>query len=136
MAKRKREEAHDTFSEQRKCVWCLILCASISVSSQVPTSHMDQQNECSLCMGKYEDDLIDGELQNEWICCTACSRRMHIDCLVSFIRVFDAIILVIIPAKPSSQYLLNLSGETHSVVKLFTAVSSSRLTSIKSRVAI
>ena len=34
----------------------------VSVSSEVTTSHVDQQNECSVCMGKYEDDLIDGEL--------------------------------------------------------------------------
>ena len=54
-----------------------------TTSNPVPTTSNLDQNECSVCMGKYEDDFIDGELQNEWICCTGCGCWMHIDCLVS-----------------------------------------------------
>ena len=52
-------------------------------SSQVNNSDWDQQNECSVCLGKYEDDIIDDELQNEWICCSGCGNWVHADCLVA-----------------------------------------------------
>ena len=53
-------------------------------TSSAPSTSCDmtrEQNECSVCMGNYEDDFMDGELQNEWICCTNCSRWMHLDCI-------------------------------------------------------
>jgi len=68
-AKARREEARlkrTTRSQQNK--ENLSETVPASASSEVITSHEDQQNECAVCMGKYEDDLIDGELQNEWIC--------------------------------------------------------------------
>lgn len=40
-----------------------------------------EQNICSVCLGVYEDDLVEGELQNEWICCTNCDQWMHLDCV-------------------------------------------------------
>ncbi len=68
-----------------------------TTSNPVPTTSNPDQNECSVCMGKYEDDLIDGELQNEWICCTGCGHWMHIDCFVSenstFVCVFCNIVM-------------------------------------------
>ena len=38
---------------------------------------------CSICFGAYEDDLIDGELSQEWIQCTneSCEKWMHVECL-------------------------------------------------------
>ena len=40
-------------------------------------------NECAICFGAYEDDLIDGELSQEWIQCTneSCEKWMHVECL-------------------------------------------------------
>lgn len=43
----------------------------------------DQQNECSVCLGMYNDDVVDGVLQTEWLCCTSCSLWMHQDCVAS-----------------------------------------------------
>ena len=84
-AKKTREEARKKrttrFQQNKENVRDAELQAP-STSSQVTTSDGDQQNECSVCMGKYEDDFTDGELQNEWICCTGCGRWMHVDCLV------------------------------------------------------
>ena len=47
------------------------------------TSNSTEQNECSVCLGSYEDDFIDGVLQKEWIRCTneTCGLWMHCDCL-------------------------------------------------------
>ena len=81
MARRRRDEARQkrtTRSQNNEN----LPPASVS-SHQVTTSNGDQQNECSVCMGKYEDDLVENELQNEWICCTGCGHWMHVDCLVS-----------------------------------------------------
>ena len=47
--------------------------APVSVSSNVATASVEQQNECSVCLGRYEDDFVDGELLNEWICCSNCN---------------------------------------------------------------
>ena len=35
------------------------------------------------CFGVYEDDLIDGELSQEWIQCTndRCEKWMYVECL-------------------------------------------------------
>ena len=88
MAKRNREKVHlkhMTRSQKKENVSNTV---PVSVSSEVTTFRVDQQNECSVCMGKYEDDLIDGKLQNEWICCTGYSSWMHIDCLVSENSIF------------------------------------------------
>ena len=44
----------------------------------------EDQSECSVCLGRYEDDIIDGVLQKEWVRCTNTSRCglwMHSDCL-------------------------------------------------------
>lgn len=41
------------------------------------------QNVCSVCLGLYEDDLLDGVLQNDWVCCTNCDKWMHLDCLTT-----------------------------------------------------
>ena len=40
-------------------------------------------DECATCFGLYEDDLIDGQLVQEWIQCTDpdCGKWMHINCL-------------------------------------------------------
>jgi len=40
---------------------------------------VSKQNECSVCLGLYEDDLVDGVLVNEWIRCTnvSCGLWMH-----------------------------------------------------------
>ena len=41
-------------------------------------------NECAVCIGAYDDDVIDGELQREWIRCTnvhSCGKWMHCDCI-------------------------------------------------------
>ena len=40
-------------------------------------------NECAVCFGVYEDDLMDGELHKEWIQCTkkSCGKWMHVECL-------------------------------------------------------
>ena len=54
----------------------------LSASSNVMSSD-GEQNEFSVCMGAYEDDFVDGQLQREWICCTNCSQWMHVDCLIS-----------------------------------------------------
>ena len=38
------------------------------------------QNECAICLGIYEDDISNGILQKEWICCTntsTCGLWMH-----------------------------------------------------------
>ena len=32
-----------------------------------PAKATDQQNECSVCLGRYEDDFVEGVLQKEWI---------------------------------------------------------------------
>ena len=51
----------------------------------VPTTSTvdsEQQNVCSVCLGKYEDDVVDDELQNEWICCSNCDKWMHLDCVI------------------------------------------------------
>ena len=39
--------------------------------------------ECGISFGVYEDDLIDGELSQEWIQCTndRCEKWMHVECL-------------------------------------------------------
>ena len=42
------------------------------------------QNECAVCLGVYDDDLINGVLQKEWIRCTntdTCGLWMHCECL-------------------------------------------------------
>ena len=42
------------------------------------------QNECAVCSGIYDDDIIDGVLQKEWIRCTntdTCGLWMHCECL-------------------------------------------------------
>lgn len=42
------------------------------------------QNECAVCLGRYEDDITDGILQKEWVRCTNienCGLWMHSDCL-------------------------------------------------------
>lgn len=42
------------------------------------------QNEYSVCLGRYEDNIIDGILQKEWVQCTNTSTFglwMHSDCL-------------------------------------------------------
>ncbi len=55
-------------------------------------SDWDQQNECSECLGKNEDDIIDDKLQNEWICCSGCGNWMHTDCLVAVNSVFVCVL--------------------------------------------
>ena len=49
-------------------------------SASDKTTDYNEQNECSVCMGKYEDDFVDDELQAEWIRCTNCRKWMHEDC--------------------------------------------------------
>lgn len=47
-------------------------------------STSSDQNECSICLGRYEDDLSNGVLQKEWVRCTntnSCGLWMHRDCL-------------------------------------------------------
>ncbi len=37
-------------------------------------------NECAVCLGVYEEDLVDGLLEKEWIQCTnseGCGKWMH-----------------------------------------------------------
>ena len=73
VAKRKRGKGHlkcMTHSQNKENVSDTV---PVSVSSEMMACRVDQQNECSIYMGKYEDYLIDSELQNEWICCTGCS---------------------------------------------------------------
>ena len=41
-------------------------------------------NECAICLGVYEDDVIDGTLEKEWIQCPnsdVCGKWMHCSCL-------------------------------------------------------
>lgn len=43
-------------------------------------------NECAVCIGSFDDDIIDGKLQREWIQCTntaLCGKWMHCDCSVN-----------------------------------------------------
>ena len=53
-----------------------------NVESTIPSAKADQQNECSVCLGKYEDDFVEGVLQKEWIQCENCGLWMHSDCLI------------------------------------------------------
>ena len=48
-----------------------------------PSTSGSNQNECSVYLGLYEDDLVDGVLVNKWIRCTnvSCGLWMHCDCL-------------------------------------------------------
>ena len=41
-------------------------------SASDKTADYNEQNECSVCMGKYEDDFVDDDLQAEWTRCTNC----------------------------------------------------------------
>ena len=53
-------------------------------SDEHTTREESDQSECSVCLGRYEDDIIDGVLQKEWVQCTNTSRCglwMHSDCL-------------------------------------------------------
>ena len=79
--KKKREQKRFTRSQQQNKE------NEYDTSSTVPvpnTSTVDneQQNVCSVCLGKYEDDVVDDELQNEWICCSNCDKWMHLDCVI------------------------------------------------------
>ena len=41
-------------------------------------------NECAVCLGHFEDDIVEGELKKEWIQCTnleACGKWIHVSCL-------------------------------------------------------
>ena len=41
-------------------------------------------NECAVCVGAYEDDLNNGELEQEWIHSTnvhSCGKWIHCDCV-------------------------------------------------------
>ena len=53
--------------------------------STTPTSESNNdQSECSVCLGRYSDDFVDGILQKEWVRCTnveKCGLWMHCDCL-------------------------------------------------------
>lgn len=42
-------------------------------------------DECAVCFGTYDEDVIDGELRREWIQCTNldCNKWMHSECLVA-----------------------------------------------------
>ena len=65
---------------------------SVSLSQAQPLVHggnvseNGDQSECAVCLGKYEDDITDGILRNEWVRCTnipSCGLWMHCDCLDS-----------------------------------------------------
>ena len=45
-------------------------------------SQLPDQNVCAVCLGGYEDDIVGGELQAEWLQCTnvSCNLWMHGDC--------------------------------------------------------
>ena len=61
----RREEVHHKLtapSQQKKENLSGTVPASASI--QVTTSDGEQQNECFVCMGKYEDNFTHGELQN------------------------------------------------------------------------
>ena len=50
----------------------------------VTANSREDQNVCSVCLGNYEDDIIDGVLQKEWVRCMNienCGVWMHADCL-------------------------------------------------------
>ena len=50
----------------------------------VTANSREDQNVCSVCLGNYEDDIIDGVLQKEWVRCMNienCGVWMHVDCL-------------------------------------------------------
>lgn len=53
----------------------------LSTSTPNGDSGGDQQSYCSVCLGKYEDDVVNGILRREWIRCTNCGLWMHCDCL-------------------------------------------------------
>ena len=88
--KKKREQKRFTRSQQHNKE------NEYDTSSTVPvpttsTVYSEQQNVCSVCLGKYEDDVVDvelqndvvdDELQNEWICCSNCDKWMHLDCVI------------------------------------------------------
>ncbi len=65
----------------------LTSCASLVTAIEHESGNGEEsgdQNVCAVCLGRYEDDLINGTLQNEWICCTNtenCGLWMHFDCL-------------------------------------------------------
>ena len=52
-------------------------------STSTHGSQFPDQNVCAVFLGSYEDDIVGGELQAEWIQCTnaSCSLWMHSDCL-------------------------------------------------------
>ena len=59
-------------------------CALEVVVEHERREESSDQSMCSVCLGKYEDDFIDGELQKEWVRCTNtenCGLWMHSDCL-------------------------------------------------------
>lgn len=54
-----------------------------STADEQGSKNQLDQNVCAVCLGGYEDDIVDGELQTEWIQCTnsSCGLWMHSDCL-------------------------------------------------------
>ena len=58
--------------------------STIPSGGQSESGDGTDQSECSVCLGRYADDLIDGILQKEWVQCTnveRCGLWMHSDCL-------------------------------------------------------
>ena len=50
----------------------------------VTANSREDQNVCSVCLGNYEDDIIDGVLQKEWVRCMNienCGVWMYANCL-------------------------------------------------------
>ena len=44
-------------------------------SASDKTADYNEQNECSVCMGKYDNDFVDDELQAEWIAALIVENR-------------------------------------------------------------
>lgn len=56
----------------------------LATQSSSSGSNTDTQNDCVVCLGKYEEDLsTDGVLLREWVQCTSdmCKKWMHESCV-------------------------------------------------------
>ena len=80
--KRKAELQQKQAAEREKCT--RTGKQQVSAADDGLQSAEISSNECAACLGAYEEDIIDGVLEKEWIQCTnleACRKWMHCTCL-------------------------------------------------------
>ena len=92
-------------AEREKCTRSVKQQASVTECG-LPSAKISS-NECAACLGAYEDDIIDGVLEKEWIQCTnldACGKWMHCSCLMRMGYIF---------ALSVKSHFLNIPNDSH-----------------------